>query len=318
MNIVILERNTVGTDVSVDCFEKLGNVTSYANTAYEEIAERVKDADVIIANKSKLNEATLSGATHVKYIGEFATGFDNIDTEYCKKRGIRVTNVRGYSTPAVVQHTFALAFYVLEHLRYYDDYVKSGQYGAQDGFSHYGMTFTELQGKTWGIIGMGNIGAGVGKVAESFGCKVIYYSTTGKHMVSGYKSVSFDELLKDSDFISCHCPLNERTKGLIDKVALSKMKKSAILINVARGPVVNNSDLYDALVNNEIAGAGLDVIEGEPITPDNPLGKFTDSNRLIITPHMAWASTESRIRCVEDAYKNLAAFIAGKERSVVV
>lgn len=318
MKIVILERNTVGTDVSVECFSELGEVTAYANTAYEQIAERIKDADVVIANKSKLNEDTLKDAPNVKYIGEFATGYDNIDLDYCKRRGIRVTNVRGYSTPAVVQHTFALCLYVLEHLRYYDEYVKSGEYGAQSGFSHFGQTFTELAGKTWGIIGMGNIGRGVGKVAESFGCKVVYYSTTGKHMVSGYKSVSFDELLKESDIISCHCPLNERTTGLIDKVALSKMKNTAILVNVARGPVVKNADLYEALENNIIAGAGLDVIEGEPITPENPLGQFMDSNRLIITPHMAWASTEARGRCVEEAYKNLADFLKGKERCVVV
>lgn len=317
MNIVILERNTVGTDVDVSAFEKLGNVTAYPITAHEEIADRVKDADIIIANKCKLNADTLKYASHVKMIAEFATGYDNIDLDYCKKNKIRVSNVSGYSTPAVVQHTFALCFYVLEKLRYYDDYVKSGEYGSQDGFSHFGQTFTELSGKTWGIIGMGNIGKGVAKVAESFGCRVIYYSTSGNNNLSEYEAVSLESLLKESDFVSCHCPLNDKTRYLIDKKAFSLMKKTAILINVARGAVVNNADLYEALNNNEILAAGLDVLDGEPITQDNPLKDFKDSNRLLITPHMAWASTEARKRCVDEAYLNVEAFINGQERNVV-
>ncbi|MGN0347582.1 MAG: D-2-hydroxyacid dehydrogenase [Lachnospiraceae bacterium] len=317
MQIVILERNSVGEDVDVSCFEKLGQVTCYPVMDLERIAERVKDADIIIANKSPLNETTLAGAKNVKMIAEFATGYDNIDLEYCKKRGIVVTNVRGYSTAAVVQHTFAMAFYVLEHLAYYDEYVKSGAYSAQNNFTHYGQPFTELEGKTWGIVGMGNIGRGVARVAEAFGCNVIYYSTSGKNTGLPYPLVSFDELLALSDFISCHCPLNEATKGLLNKIAFQKMKNTAIVLNLARGGVVNNADLYEALVQNEIAGAGLDVLEGEPMQPDNPLAKFQDSNRLIITPHMAWASTEARNRCVEEAYKNVEAFLRGESRCVV-
>lgn len=318
MNIVILERNTVGTDVDVSCFDSLGNVTSYPITLPDEVTERVKDADIVIANKSPLNEKTLAGAPNVKMIAEFATGYDNIDIAYCKERGIKVSNVSGYSTPAVVQHTFALAFYVLEHLAYYDKYVKSGEYGAQKSFSNYDIPFTELEGKTWGIIGMGNIGKGVAKAAEAFGCNVIYYSTSGKNSDAGYKQVDLDELLEKSDFISCHCPLNDKTRYIIDKSAFEKMKNTAILINVARGAVVNNSDLYDALVEEKIAGAGLDVIDGEPILPDNPLNKFQDSNRLIITPHMGWASTESRNRCVQEAFLNVKAFLEGEERNIIV
>ena len=317
MNIVILERNTVGTDVDVSCFEKLGNTTVYPITFTEEIADRVKDADVIIANKSKLDESTLKDAHNVKLIAEFATGYDNIDIAYCRQRGIKVCNVRGYSTPAVAQHTFALCFYVLEHLAYYDEYVKSGKYQNQNNFTNFDIPFTELQGKTWGIIGMGNIGKSVAKIAESFGTKVIYYSTSGKNTNAEYECVDFDRLLSESDFISLHCPLNEKTKYIINKEAFSKMKKSAILINVARGAVVNNADLYEALEDNEIQGAGIDVLDGEPITSDNPLNKFTDSNRLIITPHMAWASTEARRRCVEEAYLNVEAFMNGKDRNIV-
>ncbi len=318
MKIVILERDTVGRDVDVSYFEKLGELVTYPITAPEEVAERVADADIVIANKSPLNSTTLADAMNVKMIAEFATGYDNIDIAYCKQRGIRVANVSGYSTPAVVQHTFALAFYVLEHLAYYDRYVKSGAYGAQPGFSNYDIPFTELEGKTWGIIGLGNIGRGVAKVAESFGCNVIYYSASGKNNNTDYKQVGFDELLASSDFISCHCPLTDKTRYLINKEAFDKMKKTAILINVARGAVVNNADLYDALMENKIAGAGLDVVDGEPIRPDNPLNQFQDSNRLIITPHMGWASTESRNRCVQEAYKNVEAFLNGEERNVIV
>ena len=265
MKIVILERNSVGTDIDVDVFQDFGEVTSYRNTVKEDVVEKIRDAEIIIANKCPLNETTLKDAPKVKLICEFATGYDNIDLAYCKSRGIQVCNVRDYSTPAVAQHTFALALYLLEHLPHYDRYVKSGEYAAQDRFSNFDLSYTELQGKTWGIVGMGNIGRMVAKIAAAFGCRVIYYSTTGKNSVEGYEQVDFDTLLTESDFLSLHCPLNERTKNLIDKAALSKMKPTAILINVARGPVVNNEDLYEALTENKIAAAGLGVLEQGPI-----------------------------------------------------
>lgn len=319
MNIVILERNTVGTDVAVDCFEKLGNVEIYPiTTCEEEVKERIKDADIVIANKSPLNERTLKDAPNVKLIAEFATGYDNIDIEYCKSKGIKVANVRNYSTAAVAQHTFAMCLYVLEHLSFYDEYVKGGTYGSQPRFSNFDKTFTELDGKIWGIIGMGNIGRSVAKIATAFGCKVIYYSTSGTKRDEGYECVTLDELLTKSDFVSIHCPLNEKTKYLVDKEAFKKMKNTAIILNVARGAVINNEDLYEALTNDEIAGAGLDVLDGEPIRKDNPLGTFMDSNRLIITPHMAWASTEARERCVEEAFLNVEAFLRGEDRNIVV
>lgn len=318
MEIVILERNSVGTDIDISCYEKLGHVTAYRNSLKEDVAKRIREADILVANKVPLDEETLKDAPNVKLICEFATGYDNIDLEYCKGRGIRVANVRDYSTPAVVQHTFALALYVLEHLHYYDSYVKGGEYAAQDRFSHFGMPFAEMQGKTWGIVGMGNIGKGVAKAADAFGCRVIYYSTTGKNVVEGYEAVDKDTLLKESDFLSLHCPLNENTKYFIDAEALHKMKKTAILINVARGAVVDNEDLYTALMDETIAGAGLDVLEQEPITQANPLSRMTDSNRLIITPHMAWASNEARQRVVREVYKNIEAFLQGEERNVIV
>lgn len=317
MKIVVLERNSVGTDIPVD-YSELGEVTYYANTVtIEEVAERIKDADIVVANKAPMREESLKDAPNVKLICEFATGFDNVDIAYCKSRGIRVANVVDYSTAMVAQHTFAMAFYVSQKMRHYDDYVKSGTYAAQSRFSNFDVPFTELDGKTWGIIGMGNIGKRVAHIAESFGCKVIFYSVTGRSKVTEYEQVDFDTLLAESDYLSLHCPLSEISRNLIDAKALSKMKKSAILINVARGPVVNNHDLYEALENGTIAGAGLDVIEKEPITAENPLSKILDSNKLYITPHLAWASVEARTRCVEGVRLNIEAFMRGELRNVV-
>ena len=318
MKIAVLERNSVGTDVSVDMFRDFGELVTYRNTTIVDVKEKVTDADIIIANKAPLNADTLSGAKNVKLICEFATGYDNIDLNYCKERGIKVANVVNYSTAAVAQHTFALTFYLLEHLAHYDKYVKSGEYGAQDRFSNFDIPFTELEGKTWGIIGMGNIGKRVAGIAQAYGCKVIFYSASGKSTCTDYDRVDFDTILMESDILSVHCPLSDLTKNLIDESALNKMKKSAILINVARGPVVNNADLAKALNEGVIAAAGLDVLENEPIIDSNPLNDIKDSTKLIITPHMAWASTEARERLVREVYKNINAFLNGEERNIVI
>ncbi|MBO6299122.1 MAG: D-2-hydroxyacid dehydrogenase [Lachnospiraceae bacterium] len=317
MKIVILERGTIGPDVDVNVIAELGETVIYDNTEPEQVAERVKDAEIIVANKCPLNEQTLKDAPKVRFIEEFATGYDNIDLEYCRNRDIGVANVSDYSTPAVVQHTFALALYLLEHLPHYDQYVKQGDYAVQSRFTYFGVPFTELAGKTWGIVGMGHIGQGVAAVAKAFGCDVIWYSISGAHAVEGYRQVDLATLLRESDFLSLHCPLNEKTHHLINAEALQQMKPTAVLINVARGKVVDNAALAKALQNNEIAAAGLDVVEAEPITTDNPLMSIQDSNRLIITPHMAWASVEARNRVVTEAYKNIEAFLRGEKRNRV-
>lgn len=317
MKLVVLERNSAGTDVDVSCFEKFGEVTYYPNTVAENAAERVKDADIIISNKAPLNEKTLKDAPNVKLICLLATGYDNVDLEYCKSRGIKVANVVNYCTPAVAQHTLLLAMMLSEKISYYDDYVKSGAYSAQDRFSHFDRVFHDLDGKTWGIVGMGSIGHKVAALATAFGCKVIFYSASGKSTCTDYKRVELDELLKESDILSLHCPLSDRTRNLINKEAFDKMKKTAILINVARGPVVNTQDLYEALTQEKIMAAGLDVLEKEPMELGNPLGQIKDSTKLIITPHMSWASIESRTRLVGEVVKNIEAFLDGKDRNVV-
>ncbi|MDE5679210.1 MAG: hydroxyacid dehydrogenase [Lachnospiraceae bacterium] len=317
-DIAMLERSSVGLDIDVSCFEMLGNVTYYLNTVTkEEVRERTREADIIIANKSPLCEDTLKDAKRVKLICQFATGYDNCDVAYCKSRGIVVSNVVNYCTDMVAQHTFTLALCLVQKLFHYDNYVKSGAYSAQDRFSNFDLPFTELAGKTWGIVGMGNIGQRTAGIAQAFGCRVIFHSVTGSSTVTAYRHVDNDTLLAESDFLSLHCPLSGLTENFIDRAALHKMKKTAILINVARGRVVNNSDLYEALMQKEIMAAGLDVMEKEPLSADNPLSKIKDSNRLIITPHLAWGSVEARNRCVEETFENMRAFLEGKPRNVV-
>ena len=317
MKLVVLERNSAGTDIDVSCLEKFGEVIYYPNTVAENTAERVKDADIVIVNKAPLNENTLKDAPNVKLICLFATGYDNIDLEYCKSRGIKVANVVNYCTPAVAQHTLLLAMMLTEKIAFYDDYVKSGAYSAQDRFSNFDRTFHELEGKTWGIVGMGSIGHRVAGLATAYGCKVIFYSASGKSTCTEYERVELDTLLRESDVLSLHCPLSDRTRNLINKEAFDKMKKTAILINVARGPIVNTQDLYQALMEEKIAAAGLDVLEKEPMELSNPLSQIKDSTKLIITPHMSWASIESRNRLVEEVVKNIEAFLDGRDRNVV-
>ena len=318
MKIVILERNSVGTDVSVDCIRDFGDVTIYDNTVtIDQVRERVKDAQIIIANKSPMNRETLEGAGQVKLICEFATGYDNCDLEYCNSRGIKVANVRDYCTAMVAQHTFTLALALSQKLIHYDTYVKSGAYSAQDRFSNFDLPFCELEGKTWGIVGMGNIGRRVASIATAFGCRVIFHSITGRSVCREYLQVDKDTLLRESDFLSLHCPLSPLSRNFIDRKALWKMKKTAVLVNVARGAVVDNKALYEALEAGQIGAAGLDVVEKEPLEERNPLCRCKDSSRLIITPHLAWASVEARTRCVQEAYENIRAYLRGEDRNGV-
>ncbi len=318
MKIVVLERNSVGPDIPVDCFEELGEVTIYRNTvSAQEVRERTRDAEIIVANKSPMNEEALREAGDLKLICEFATGFDNCDLPYLSSRKIPVCNVVGYSTEMVAQHTFTLALALSQKLMHYDNYVKSGEYSAQDRFSNFDVPFNELAGKTWGIVGMGNIGQQVARIAKAFGCEVIFTSVTGRSTVTEYRKVDKDTLLRESDFLSLHCPLSDLTRNYIDGAALQKMKKSAILVNVARGRVVDNTALYEALENGTIAAAGLDVLEDEPLRLTNPLSRIQDSGKLIITPHLAWGSVEARMRCVQGVYDNIRAFQSGSPIHVV-
>lgn len=299
MKIVVLDAQTVGEDVDWSGYEKLGEVVRYPYSATEEVPERVKDAEVIIVNKVLINEQTVGNAKNLKLVCVLATGTNNLDKEYLESRGIIWHNVAGYSTEAVAQHTFAMLFYLLEKLRYYDEYVKDGAYEKSPLFTHFANGFAEIKGKTWGIIGLGTIGRRVAEIAKVFGAKVIYYSASGAAPQDGYEQVDFDTLLAASDIVSVHAPLNEYTENLMNKEAFAKMKSSAIFLNVGRGPIVVEKDLFDALENGELAAAGLDVLCKEPIAADNPLLRIKDSRKLLITPHIAWASVEARDRLVQ-------------------
>ena len=257
MKIVFLDAKTIGDDIDLSGYDALGEVVKYGFSTPEDARERTRDADVIVLNKVVINEQSIGEAEHLKLVCVTATGTNNLDKEYLDQRGIAWRNVAGYSTETVAQHTFALLFYLLEKLHYYDEYVKSGAYSAQDRFSNFDRPFYELEGKTWGIVGMGNIGKRAAAIATAFGCKVIFYSITGKSTCTDYPQVDKDTLLRESDFLSLHCPLSDLSRNFIDKEAFRKMKKTAVLINVARGPVVNNSDLYEALVAGEIQAAGF-------------------------------------------------------------
>lgn len=317
MKIVILERNALGDDIDLRIFEKLGEVTVYGQSTPEDTPEKVKDADIIIVNKVPMNAQTLGGADRVKMIAITATGYNIIDKAYTDARGIAVANVGGYSTDSVAQHTFALALYLAGKLHYYNDYVKSGEYVKADVFCHIGPKIVELAGKTWGIIGLGAIGKKVAQIAQTLGCRVIYYSTSGQNRSGEFESVSLGELLGQSDVVSVHAPLNEKTENLMNLERFKMMKKSAILINVARGPIVNERDLVTALKENIIAGAGLDVISAEPMKAGNPLLEIQDSTKLIVTPHVAWATHEARSRLVNEVYLNIEAFMRGEKRNLV-
>lgn len=296
MKIVFLDVKTIGEDIDLSVFDALGEVVKYSFSAPEEVPERVREADVIILNKVQVNEQTIGTAEKLKLVCVTATGTNNLDKDYLEQRGIAWRNVAGYSTETVAQHTFALLLYLLEKLRYYDDYVKEERYVNDTIFTHFAEHFTEICGKTWGIIGLGNIGRKVADIAKAFGAHIIYYSASGSPAQEGYEQVGLDILLRTSDIISVHAPLNEHTEGLMNAEAFSKMKKSCIFLNLGRGPIVVEQDLCDALVNEKIAAAGLDVLCREPMSAENPLLQIKDSRKLLITPHVAWASVEARTK----------------------
>ena len=314
--IVILDGKTLG-DISIEKLNEIGEVQYYEATDESQVVERIKDANIILTNKVVLNRNNMKDAKNLEFIAETATGFNNIDIDYAKEHKIGVANVAGYSTNAVVQHTFASALGLLDQVVYYDRYVKEGEYSKSGSFTCLNKPYYEIENKVWGIIGLGAIGNRVGKIAEAFGAEVIYYSTSGKNSSTQFKKVSFEELLEKSDIISIHAPLNENTKGLINYEALIKMKSSAILVNMGRGPIVVEKDLARAIEEEQIRGAALDVYETEPVGEDNILLSIKNKDKLLLSPHIAWASIEARERLFNEVVENIKAFYNGKDRSRV-
>lgn len=315
-SIVVLDGNTLG-NMNYSLLEEFGSLKVYGMTKEDEVLERIKEANIILTNKVVLNEDNLKECKNLELICEMATGFNNIDIEYAKNTNIAVTNVAGYSTNTVVQHTFATLLHLYDKINYYDEFVKSGNYSNSGMFTNLDKPYNDLSGKTWGIIGLGAIGRGVAKVCEAFGMNVIYYSTSGKNNNSSYKRVEFGELLKTSDIISIHAPLNENTKGLMNYENISKMKREAFLVNMGRGPIIVEEDLARAIDEEKIAGAALDVFSVEPILSKNPLLSVKNKDRLVLTPHIAWASVEARERLFNDLIENIRAFNKGEIRNRV-
>lgn len=312
MKIVFLDVKTIGEDIDLSGFERLGEVVKYGFSSPEESRERTKEADIVVLNKVQINEQTIGEAEHLKLVCVTATGTNNLDKEYLAEKGIEWRNVAGYSTESVAQHTFGLLFYLLEKLAYYDKYVKTERYVDDKIFTHFEKVFHELSGKTWGIIGLGAIGRRVADIAKMFGCRVIYYSTSGKNNQQDYERVDLDTLLAESDVVSVHAPLTTETEGLMNREAFAKMKKTAIFLNLGRGPIVVEEALAEALENEIIAAAGLDVLTIEPMSKENPLCRIKDSNRLIITPHIAWASVEARTRLMKTIEGQIQEFLENR------
>ena len=305
INIVFLDSRTVGEIANFRVLEKQGNLEIFETTAPENIVERSMGKDVIITNKVIIDKEIMDQLPKLKLICVAATGTNNIDIDYAKEKGIQVKNVAGYSTESVAQHTFAMLLYLVNRPFYYDAYVKSGGYSKSDIFTHFGQPFWELNGKQLGIIGLGTIGRRVAQIAQSFGMEVVFYSTTGRNNSINYKRFDLDTLLSTSDVVSIHAPLNDQTKALINYEKIKLMRPCSILINIGRGGIISEPDLARALSENLIGAAAIDVFENEPIQANNPLLKILNRENLLLTPHIGWASIESRQRLIEKLAKNI-------------
>lgn len=304
MKIVFLDAATMG-DVSFAAIERLGDLTLYASSTPEEAKERVKDCDVLIINKILVTPELIDAAPSLKLICESATGVNNIDMEYAAAKGIPVRNAVGYSTESVVQATFMHLLSLAGKGPQCDECVKGGRYSTLGMFTDPSIVWTELYGKRMGIIGMGNIGSKVAKIAEAFGMEVCYYSTSGTGHCKDYPSITLEELLSSSDVVSIHAPLNARTNGLIGRKELDMMKPSAFIINMGRGGIIDEAALAEAVSIGRIAGAALDVYESEPLSKDNPLLHTAHPENLRMAPHAAWASAEARTRLVAQIAENI-------------
>lgn len=302
MKIVFLDALTLG-NVDFERFKEFGEVEIYETTSADKTLSRVKDADIVVTNKIVIDKEIINNAKNLKFIQIAATGMNNVDLEYADKKGILVKNVAGYSTESVLQQTFALVFGLLNRVKYFDEYTRT-KYSESEIFTHI-VDWFEIRGKRWGIIGLGKIGKRVAEVAKAFGAEVVYYSTSGKNNNNEYKRVTLDELLKTSDIISIHAPLNENTKDLIGFEEIMKMKKGAVLVNLGRGGIINEDELAKALEVKDIL-VGLDVFEREPINKDNPLLKFKE--KTLLSPHIAWTSIEAREKLMDGIYKNIKGF----------
>ena len=315
MKISVLDIATLGDDLDFASIHNLGEVEIYDLTMQEDVVERIKDSEVVILNKVKLNKENLPYAKKLKLICITATGFDNVDIEYCREHNIAVCNVAGYSTDSVVQLTVAMVFSLATNLNAFDSYVKSGRYTQSKIFNCVKPVFNEISGMTWGVVGLGSIGQKVAGIAKAMGCRVLAHKRVP---VEDFECVDIDTLCKQSDIITVHTPLNDGTYHLINEERLSKMKPNAILINVARGAVFDEEAVSKAILNNKIGALGIDVYSVEPMQEDSPYQKILDRDNVIFTPHMAWGAIDARQRCIDEISENIKSFIDGGNRSRIV
>jgi glycerate dehydrogenase len=309
MKIVILDRASLGADTPVDKLRELGELTVYESSTPEEVLERVCDAEVIIINKIKVTKAVFDSARSLKLVCVFATGYDNIDIQAAKEHGVGVCNVPGYSSESVALFTAAKVAALYTHLLEYRNFVNSGEYTASGVPNRLVPVYHELYGKTWGIVGYGGIGKAVARIAKGLGARVLVNKRTP---VDDAECVDVETLCKESDIITLHCPLNEGTRGLISKEKISLMKSSVIIVNEARGAVVVESDIRDAVLEGKIAGYGCDVYSSEPFSKDHPYNDIMKLDNVILTPHAAWGAYEARERCLNIIIENINAFVAGE------
>lgn len=314
MKIVVLDRDSIGLDTPLEGLYAFGEVVVYNKTAPDEVLERIADADCVILNKVKMTAEVIASAKTLKLICIFATGYDNVDINAARECGVGVTNVPGYSTDSVALFTVANVLALYTHLREYNDYVTSGEYSASGIPNKLVPVYHEISGKTWGIIGLGNIGKAVAKVAEAFGARVI---ANKRNPVEGYECVDIDTLCRQADIITIHCPLNDESRGLIDKKRISLMKKDVVIVNEARGAVVNEADIADAVKNKMIGAFGSDVYSQEPFTTDHPFYEIKDFCNVLFTPHAAWGSYEARKRCIGIICENIASYLASERKNRV-
>ncbi len=315
MKITVLDKATLGADINLSPLYAKGDVTEFDTTAPELVSERIADTDVVVINKIKLNQTNLNTAKNLKLICVAATGYDNIDLDYCRQNGIALCNVPGYSTDSVAQLTLSMALSLYTNLFSYRDFVNSGDYTKSGIANRLTPVYHEITGKTFGVVGGGKIATKVAEVATALGCKVIMcrQKTTGD-----YPLCDIDTLCRESDIISLHVPLNEKTRGLISRARIDSMKQGAIVINTARGAVCDEEALTDALLSGHLGGLGIDVYSQEPFSADHPYNKILGRDNVCLTPHMAWGAYESRNRCVEIMAKNIEMFFKNTPQNQIV
>ena len=314
MKIVVLDRNSLGTDTPLDGLKRFGEVIIYDKTSPEELNARISDADVIILNKVKITRSAFEASTSLKLICIFATGFDNVDLVAAREHGVGVCNVPGYSTDSVALFTLSNVLALYTHLREYNDFVISGEYSRGGVPNKLTPVYHEISGKTWGIVGLGNIGKAVARVAEALGARVIANKRTP---VSDFECVDIDTLCKESDIITIHCPLNDESRGLINAERIALMKNDVVIVNEARGAVVNEYDIAEAIKKGMIGAFGSDVYSIEPFGEDHPFYEIKDYKNVMLTPHAAWGAYESRLRCINVICSNIESYLNGERKNRV-